>query len=867
MRRPFDVWHEVPLVPQLTGMSCWAAAAAMLVGWRDCLDVRPEDVAAGLGRWDAYRDGLVPRDVVALARAFGLVIEPARSYGTRELFALLERVGPLWVGEAVPGLHVVVVAGMHGDGTPEGTWVRVADPWPIGKGERYQLRFPEFCANLAAAAHLVGPTARVLHVDASARRPARAEGSTEPCPSGLDEHAGQGTVCPSRPVAGARSASHDAGTAWRTPPLLARLAGTSGGLSTSPRHAACYATSMRNESARIQLPLPGLVVIDAGHGGDHTLGTSTPYGARGPAGSLEKDVTLALARRVAAHLGSRALLTRSDDRNLSLGARAALARQHGASVFVSLHANGSDTAGRGGTEAYVHTRGGGSCLALAGALRRRLARFGGGFRLPERGELAILTPERLPRETAACLLEVDDISSHEGERRLSDPRALDDVAFAIATGIGEFLEGQRYGDVGVDPSAQPPTTKRADPAKVAEQLLSHYLGPYLNRLGDEAKRRLVEAWRESPGGVIAAGAILGAAGIGYVVGTGSSIPALPAIPLDALGGIFQGAELKLKLDGPVTNPDAFQFVVTFRERVRRQPARSAPAPREYIDELLAGGPTPEQIATQIDGPEFETEVPGQGPSSDIALYLGEFVRGIGNALLEEVKKDPEHPWIDLGELPPLPADFGRGLQRIIDALVDAVPSRFGSIQQVSFITRVGGEVRWHAAIPRAWRRAPDEPGAPATSQGLEARLPRPARGNTARSASRFGDGDARCLLHVEFPTEIPEHRHAGSSFRISNNSPTNGRLLFDNDWIALGFDNFGSRSIRCEVVISDDEGNGILCQSELELAGGSAGFIQFSRFPLRADQTTRMTSCRYQVTVVNLYRSSEGVELWMREFT
>ena len=29
-RRVFDIWNEVPLVPQTTGMSCWAAAAAMI---------------------------------------------------------------------------------------------------------------------------------------------------------------------------------------------------------------------------------------------------------------------------------------------------------------------------------------------------------------------------------------------------------------------------------------------------------------------------------------------------------------------------------------------------------------------------------------------------------------------------------------------------------------------------------------------------------------------------------------------------------------------------------------------------------------------------------------------------------------------
>src|SRR5262249_5390804 len=108
----FDVWHEVPLVHQITGMSCWAAAAAMVVGWRDCIDIDPDEVAQGSGGWEAYRDGLVPEDVKALSEAWGLIMEPPKRYTVQSLRELLERNGPLWVGEASPGLHVVVITGM-----------------------------------------------------------------------------------------------------------------------------------------------------------------------------------------------------------------------------------------------------------------------------------------------------------------------------------------------------------------------------------------------------------------------------------------------------------------------------------------------------------------------------------------------------------------------------------------------------------------------------------------------------------------------------------------------------------------------------------------------------------------------------------
>ncbi|MFT3696819.1 MAG: papain-like cysteine protease family protein [Kofleriaceae bacterium] len=163
----FDIWHEVPLVEQLTGMSCWAAAAAMIVGWRDRLHIDAVSVARGAGRQSAYRDGLEPRDVATFARAWGLEVARLAELSVREVRALLAH-GPLWVGEASPGLHVIVVAGMFGDGSVDNTFVRIADPWPIGRGERYTLSFREFRENLINAAMIAGDT-QVLHAPRGAR--------------------------------------------------------------------------------------------------------------------------------------------------------------------------------------------------------------------------------------------------------------------------------------------------------------------------------------------------------------------------------------------------------------------------------------------------------------------------------------------------------------------------------------------------------------------------------------------------------------------------------------------------------------------------------------------------------------------------
>lgn len=165
----FDIWHEVPLVEQLTGMSCWAAAAAMLVGWRDRIHIDAPEVARGAGRSEAYRDGLEPRDVETFARAWGLRVARPRELSVGELRALLAEHGPLWVGEASPGLHVIVVAGMYGDGSPDGSFVRIADPWPVGRGERYTLSFREFRENLVNAAMIAGGHPQILHAPRGAR--------------------------------------------------------------------------------------------------------------------------------------------------------------------------------------------------------------------------------------------------------------------------------------------------------------------------------------------------------------------------------------------------------------------------------------------------------------------------------------------------------------------------------------------------------------------------------------------------------------------------------------------------------------------------------------------------------------------------
>jgi N-acetylmuramoyl-L-alanine amidase len=90
------------------------------------------------------------------------------------------------------------------------------------------------------------------------------------------------------------------------------------------------------------------VVIDAGHGG-------SDVGAKGFSGTFEKDVSLAVARNLAARLRARGLtvvMTRDADVRVPLEQRTAIANDARGDLFVSIHANASADTSIHGSETY-----------------------------------------------------------------------------------------------------------------------------------------------------------------------------------------------------------------------------------------------------------------------------------------------------------------------------------------------------------------------------------------------------------------------------------------------------------------------------------------------------------------------------------
>jgi len=109
------------------------------------------------------------------------------------------------------------------------------------------------------------------------------------------------------------------------------------------------------ERKKVKILEKKIVVIDPGHGGEDP-------GAVGHRGTLEKNVVLSIAKklhRILKKRGYEAFLTRKGDYFISLKDRGRIAKEYGADIFISIHADASKSRGVRGTSVY--------CLSTRGA--------------------------------------------------------------------------------------------------------------------------------------------------------------------------------------------------------------------------------------------------------------------------------------------------------------------------------------------------------------------------------------------------------------------------------------------------------------------------------------------------------------------
>lgn len=149
-----------------------------------------------------------------------------------------------------------------------------------------------------------------------------------------------------------------------------------------------------------------VIAIDAGHGGQDP-------GAIGRAGTREKDVVLAIARRLAAVIdaeeGMRAVLIRDGDYFITLGSRTRKARQLGADMFVSIHADAVKNREVSGSSVYVLSlRGASDEAARWLAESENAADLKGGVPLAEDDLLASVLLDVTQKESISDSVEAAD---------------------------------------------------------------------------------------------------------------------------------------------------------------------------------------------------------------------------------------------------------------------------------------------------------------------------------------------------------------------------------------------------------------------------------------------------------------------------
>jgi N-acetylmuramoyl-L-alanine amidase len=220
------------------------------------------------------------------------------------------------------------------------------------------------------------------------------------------------------------------------------------------------------------------VVLDAGHGGKDS-------GAKGKSGILEKQVVLAVAKRLRTYLnqlpGMRVILTREKDYFIPLRTRLNIARRARADLFIAIHADGYfDRRARGVSVYALSTHGATSEAARWLAKKDNYAELGGielsdlqddsvmlrsvlidlaqtatiqdSLRLGNQTLAALKKITRLHQKQVeqarfvvlkspdipSILVEVGFISHPEEEKRLASAIYQDKLAKALAAGIQQY---------------------------------------------------------------------------------------------------------------------------------------------------------------------------------------------------------------------------------------------------------------------------------------------------------------------------------------------------------------------------------------------------------------------------------------------
>ena len=282
----------------------------------------------------------------------------------------------------------------------------------------------------------------------------------------------------SKAVAAAARAEDEAAIAQATASTVSRAPAPTAPSATGSRRNSRNAYGSRQAAAMLSGERKVVVAIDAGHGGKDP-------GSHGPGGTLEKNVTLAVAKALAAQInrqpGMQAILTRDSDIYIPLERRFQIARENNADMFVSVHADAySSEDARGSSVWVLSSRGksneaarwladrenradliGGTTLddkndnlasvlldmqqgyamqaseSIAGNVLKALGQLGPTHRgYVERANFVVLRSPDVP----SILVETAFISNPQEERKLRDSSHQEQLAEAVMGGVKNYFE-------------------------------------------------------------------------------------------------------------------------------------------------------------------------------------------------------------------------------------------------------------------------------------------------------------------------------------------------------------------------------------------------------------------------------------------
>ncbi|MBD2605316.1 N-acetylmuramoyl-L-alanine amidase [Scytonema hofmannii FACHB-248] len=185
-------------------------------------------------------------------------------------------------------------------------------------------------------------------------------------------------------------------------------------------------------------PLSGIkILLDPGHGGKES-------GASGPTGYLEKDLNLVVSKLLQdelVKLGATVVMTREDDKEVSLGDRQAIIDKEEAAISLSIHHNSLPDDGdaekiKGFAAFWYHPQAHSLALFLHNYVVKKLKR-------PAYGVFWDNLALTRPASTPSVLLELGFMSNPDEFELVTNPSEQKKQARAIAQGIVEWFKSDR----------------------------------------------------------------------------------------------------------------------------------------------------------------------------------------------------------------------------------------------------------------------------------------------------------------------------------------------------------------------------------------------------------------------------------------